>query len=251
MKVAVCLSGQPRFVLQAYPNLFNRLIKPFNSDVFVHSWYDQSLVGTNFVDYKVNGWNNSLPASLYPADVDKLIMQLYNPKKAVFENQKKFVDSRIPLDEILKSHARHYTRDYFVNMLYSSWYSIQKANLLKEEYRLENDIKYDFVIRARFDSTLNLPIDLENLNPNYLYTDHRVGLPPRMIEDWFGFGSNVVMNIYSSAFNYMEYGVMLANSVDGIFCGETHLYQMMQQFGISHIPIKNLVHTPIRQNVIK
>jgi hypothetical protein len=134
MKVALCLSGQPRFVLQAFPNIYNILIKPFNSDVFVHSWYDKEMVGANFVDYRVNGWDNSQPASKYPADVDKLILDLYKPKKAIFQNQIKFIDSNIQLEKILQTHARHYSREYFVNMLYSSWYSIQKSNLLKEIY---------------------------------------------------------------------------------------------------------------------
>jgi hypothetical protein len=136
-------------------------------------------------------------------------------------------------------------------MLYSSWYSIQKSNLLKEEYRLEQNLKYDYVIRARFDSQLNKILICKNYNPNYLYTDKRFNLPPRMIEDWFGFGSNIIMNIYSSAFNYIEHAVNISNNFDKIFCGETLVYEMMRIHNIKHIAIDGLQHIPVRQNMLK
>jgi hypothetical protein len=250
MKVAVCLSGQPRFAEHAYPNIYETLIKPNNADVFFHCWYDKELVGKPYVNYHVNGWDYSNNKSQYQNNMDELLLNLYKPKKYIFENEKNFIDTKLELDDILKTHARHYTREYFVNMLYSSWYSINKSNLLKEQYRLENDVKYDFIIRARFDTTLNHIINCSMLNKEYLYTDTRPSLPPRMIEDWFAIGSNKIMNIYSSAFNYMEYAVDISNKYDKIFCGETLVYEMVRVFNIPHVRISNLIHTPIRQNMI-
>ncbi len=250
MKVALCLSGQPRFVEHAFPNIYQTLIEPNNADVFVHSWYDDKLAGSNFVSYTVNGWDNSSDKSKCPEGVDQKILELYKPKAFLFEGQPENVDLKIALDEILNSHARHYSRDYFVNMIYSSWLSILKSNQVKEQYRLKNGINYDYVIRARFDSTVNAIIKCDNFDPDYLYTDNRGGLPPRMIEDWFAFGSNKIMNCYSAGFNFIEHFVEESNKIDKIFCGETIVYEMVKMCGIKHARIENLIHCPVRQNMI-
>lgn len=255
MRVALCISGQPRFVEYAYQNIKQTLIDPNNADVFVHCWYDESLIGKHFVNYAewANGWNYSTQNSKYPAYVDKIIQKLYQPKKFIFENEKIIKDSIVPLDYILTTdNARHYSREYFVNMIYSSWLSIMKCNTLKEEYRLENDIQYDYVIRARFDSTLNRPVVCSQYDKNILWTDKKIHtLPPRMIEDWFGFSSNENMNIYSSAFNYIQRVVNDVNKIDKIFCSETLVYEMMSKMNINHIAISDLIHQPIRQNMIE
>jgi len=251
MKIALCISGQPRFVENAFPNIYNNIIQPNNPDVFIHCWYDENLIGQNFVNpalYSANNWDYSSDKSKYSDNLDKLILDLYKPKKYIFENQKSIKDDTLRLEEILNSHARVYTREYFVEMLYSSWYSILKSNMLKEEYRLENNIMYDYVIRMRFDATFNMPVVCSEYDPNFLHTDRRPDFPiPRMIEDWFGFGSNKIMNIYSSAFNYMQYAVEESNKYDRIFCSETLVYEMMKVFNIRHVAIQNLRHQPIKR----
>ena len=45
-KVALCLSGQPRFVQEGYKTLSKNLVNFNEMDVFVHSWKD-SLPGNN------------------------------------------------------------------------------------------------------------------------------------------------------------------------------------------------------------
>ena len=250
MKVALCLSGQPRFVQHAFPNIYKTLIEPNNADVFFHCWYDKEMVGKPYVNHHVNGWDYSSAKSQYEDKTDEILLSLYKPKKYIFENQKTFIDTRLELDHIFESHAKPYAREYFVKMLYSSWYSINQSNLLKEEYRLENEIKYDFVIRARFDTTLNQVIDCRAFDNINLYTDTRQNLPPRMIEDWFAFGSNKIMNVYSGAFNYMEYFVDVSNQYDKIFCGETLVYETVKAFNIPHIRVPHLIHQPVRQNMI-
>jgi hypothetical protein len=72
-----------------------------------------------------------------------------------------------------------------------------------------------------------------------------------MIEDWFGFSSNENMNIYASAFNYIQRIVNDVNNIDKIFCSETLVYEMMNKMGISHVALPYLVHQPIRQNMIE
>src|SRR6185436_17770941 len=39
MKVAVCLSGQPRYALECFPFIYQHIIEPNNADVFIHMNY--------------------------------------------------------------------------------------------------------------------------------------------------------------------------------------------------------------------
>jgi hypothetical protein len=84
MKIALCLSGQPRFVEEAYPNIFKTIIEPNDPDVFLHAWYDKDMIGTNFVNYSVNGWDNNKDKSKYQKGTDLKILDLYKPKKYIF-----------------------------------------------------------------------------------------------------------------------------------------------------------------------
>jgi len=255
MKVALCLSGQPRFVEEAFPNILKTLIEPNNPDIFYHCWYDKECVGKRYADYEVE-WdvNNNFSLhkdSSYEENTIETIEKLYGNwiKDRMIEPQFNFIDEKIKLEKILNTHARHYSREYFVNMLHSSWNSIMKSNMLKEQYRLKNGINYDFVIRARFDANLNAAVHLNKFNSSkrVLYTDRRDNLPPRMVEDWFGFGNNDVMNIYSSGFFYMNEMVEESLKYDGIFCGEVLVYENLKRNNIQHFPIQKLKHFPIRK----
>jgi len=251
MKVALCLSGQPRFVEYTYQKIKENIIDPNNADVFIHTWYDKDLIGKNFTDYNASGWNYNSTNSKYKENIDLIINEVYKPKKMIAEKEKNFYDDNLKIEKTINKHAQHYSKKYFSKMLYSSWYSILKSNTLKEEYRLENDIKYDYVIRARFDCQLNRKLNCSNYDPNFLYTDRRPDFPiHRMIEDWFAFGSNKIMNIYSSSFNLMNYADDKSSEEDGIFCSETLVYETMKVFKIEHVPLKDLLHVPFRQNMI-
>jgi hypothetical protein len=95
-------------------------------------------------------------------------------------------------------------RDYIVKQLTSMYYSIYKANELKEVYANENGFVYDYVIRIRFDILPKEPILCKNLDPNFIhYLD--IGQPDELISDWLNVGSNAIMNIYSSLYLNIEY----------------------------------------------
>jgi uridine kinase len=52
--------------------------------------------------------------------------------------------------------------------------------------------------------------------------------------DRFSFASNRLMNIYCSGFNNIEYIFEMRDKKDGIFCGETILYEMFKLYNIPH-----------------
>lgn len=222
MKTCLLLSGLARSVEASYENIYKSLIEPNNPDIFIHTWMDPSLVGS----------------------LDETIIKLFNPKKIIIEKQKTWNNTNLKMDRMMATHARAYTRQYFVDALYSAWYSMQQSNLLKEQYRLENDFVYDYAIRARFDINYNTIINCQNYDKNKIYVSSR-GLPEEMVCDLFAFGGNDLMNIFCSAFNSIDYINQIRDQKDGAFCGEILVYETLKMFGISHEKINNLICTRI------
>jgi len=116
-----------------------------------------------------------------------------------------------------------------------------QANLLKEQNRLEHNIHYDYIIRARFDITYTKAIDVSQYDRNIVHIAERPDLPPEMVDDRFAFASNELMNIYCSGFNHIEYIFSRRDKLDGIFCGETILYELFKQWGIQAFPVPGLL----------
>jgi hypothetical protein len=215
-KVALCISGLPRNVKEGFNNIKANLIDPNNPDIFVHTWLemDQPL--------------------LY------IINELYQPIKIMREPRKVFLNKDLELDRMMISHGQSYARPTFVDMLYSSWYGVQAANNLKEQYRLANDIVYDYVIRARFDINYNIAIDCSAYDNNVVHICNRALPDHDMVDDRFAFGSNHNMNVYSSGFNFLDYFTKIRDTKDGIMCGETLVYEMLKMGNIENRKIGNL-----------
>jgi hypothetical protein len=233
MKIALLISGLPRYIDQGFQNIQDSLIKPNNPDIFIHTWGDA---------------NNQ--------DLRSKITSLFNPKILVIEPPKIINNSHIKLDRMMKSWGGGYTLQAFTEMTYSMWYSILQANLLKEQYRLENNIHYDYVIRARFDivyvccpnalpldpsrnriKNLPYPLECKNHTDDVIYMVSRPDLPPEMVDDRFAFASNSLMNIYCGGFNNIEYINLLRDKKDGIFCGETIVYEMLKMYNRKYIEL--------------
>jgi hypothetical protein len=207
MKIALCLSGLPRFYSEAYSFIYEALIEPNNADVFLHTWTNDKCVESE-------------------------IINMYKPKKYLIESQRKFENTDMDHNVMLSSYARYYTKENFTSMIYSSWYSVQQANLLKEQYRLENNFTYDYVIRARFDTIFNKKVKCEEYNSDVINISCR-DLPVNdMIDDRFAFSSNNNMNIYSNIFGYIDFIYRKRMSMDGIFCGETLVYETLKIYDI-------------------
>jgi hypothetical protein len=225
MKTCVILSGQPRNIDSSFDNIYHSLIVPNDADVFVHSW--------------VNEEQNP--------EIAQSILEKYKPKKHIFENQKPFINSHMELSRMMNSHGRGYSRSDFVTMVHSSMYSLLQSNLLKEEYRLENNLNYDYVIRARFGITYSRPVLCQSYDSEMLHISNRNlvpnkgPLPAEMVDDRFAFGSNRIMNVYCNGFGLIDHIHNLRNQQDGIFCVETMVYEMVKLFGIRLNILSDLV----------
>lgn len=203
MKTALLISGLPRHVDAGFPSLRDAIIKPNNPDIFIHTWGNPG----------DQGLKNKLT-------------DLFHPNNMVIEEPKIIYNDHMNLERMMVSHGRGYTRPRFVDMVYSMWYSMLQSNNLKEQCRLEHNIHYDCIIRARFDITYTKAIKVEEFDLNAIWTAERPDLPTEMVDDRFAFSNNANMNVYTSGFNMIEHIFNIREKKDGIFCGETICHEL-------------------------
>ena len=206
-RVALCLSGQPRMALETYPFIYKYIIEPNNADVFIHMNYDSK---SNYIlkTHLDNG------VCQYNSDIDKHVIEVYKPKRYCIEMPRIFTNPNIEISDSQlqaylnmnknKNMSAEHMKSHVLNSLQSMFYSIYKANELKQLYANENGFTYDYVIRLRFDAKPSRPLICELYNPNYIYYEE-IGQKDELISDWFNFGSNAIMNVYASIFLQLEY----------------------------------------------
>ena len=207
MKVALCLSGQPRRALETYPYIYQNIIQPNNADVFIHMNYDESnlYMEKSHIDKGI---------CILEKGIDQQIINLYNPKSFLIEKPYNFQKPNININEKRlertkemnkhKNMSDEETKSYIIRQMTSMFYSIYKVNELKELYANQNGYVYDYVIRIRFDLMPLEPIICSNLNPKFIHY-LEIGQVDNLISDWLNIGSNLIMNIYASLYLNMEY----------------------------------------------
>jgi hypothetical protein len=200
MKIAICISGQPRNFKQSYISLKKYFLDKYDCNVYFHTWKLSHFESTNF------GFGNT-QYSLTEKDYNDII-QLYNPKKYILEKPIIFDASnykcpiwRQPLNNTL-------------SMFYSVYKSIQ---LIEEEY--------NYIIRTRFDidySKFNLELPQEGIILPEWNTDIRV--KNRGYYDVFAIGKQQDMTIYSEVFSnvisYITNDEQLLHSLSGGWPGQ-------------------------------
>lgn len=188
MKVAICLSGLTRCLHYSWPIIYFNLLKNFKNsfDVFIHTW---DIDHGGMRDYFTM---NSVPYE----DKKKYIEENISPKKYLIESQFDFIKSRT------------------IRLSTCMCYSLYTSNQLKKEYELENNFKYDLVIRSRMDVIYDSPmLDYEiydSLNNDIIYVGYwapekyfpHKGVYP----DTFAFASSKNMDFYSSIYELEQTG---------------------------------------------
>ena len=107
-------------------------------DVFLHAWHDESKVGQPY--------NSAQPAQngrvgfIKPGTAEYLT-DAYKPKQALIEPQRDF--------EHLKSLISAPSANQ--ELLGSNFYSSYMANQMRKIYEAQNGVKYDVVIKTRYD----------------------------------------------------------------------------------------------------
>lgn len=206
MKTAICISGQPRNVNLAFPNINQTLLEPNSPDVFIHLWLDKGDLDKSHF----NSWGQSV--GTINNDVIGDIFKKYNPKKIKIENQ-------IHFPQFNKYNLSNYQKN-MVSMLYS----MKQSNNLKIDYELENNFKYDAVIRSRFDLTLENIIEIDSLDLNnkiYCLKDcpHFNG-----VNDQFAVGNSKNMDVFNSTYDNLDEFLSTFHQYTSYACGETAVY---------------------------
>lgn len=175
MRVAVCISGQPRSYKIGHQFLEKNILER-DVDVFCHTAWER---GNEFPD-----------------------LSIYNPKAILIE-------------EPLKPDLSKYTRvpppqpNWKVKdpamSTYCQAYSIYKANELKGAYEKLNGFKYDWVVRIRYDFAINSKIPWSILDNSKLYIPNCRMTPNRDFgNDQFAFSSSDNMDKYAETFLHID-----------------------------------------------
>jgi len=234
MKIALCFSGQPRDIDINYQIFKKNLLDEFDVDVFVHTWWNKDNLSHNsIIPDRVN-------KKFSPDAIDK-IKELYKPKK-IFVEKPKVWNRVYEMTEKGFNECIGWAKDaeggidavkkYYGNVANSMFYSIMMSNLLKEQYSVDNNTEYDFVIRSRFDFAPYAKIDFRNitLGKNDVVCHHTPGLPYEIAHDWFAFGTTESMSVYCSVYNHISSLVERSITIDGLWT---------QEFLIKHHLINN------------
>lgn len=182
LKIALCLSGQPRSYIGGYEYHKKNLLDKHNVDVFIHTWKDSFL-------YDIE--------TLYKP----VALKLDEPLNATYINSKytKVANPQFPAFNT-----------------YSMWYSVFEANELRKLYTLRKGIEYDIVIRSRFDYALNRELDFDVVENHTLYVPQDRMTPAHdFCSDMFAYGRPDVMDCYSNTFTNIDYFYSFGMTMNG------------------------------------
>jgi hypothetical protein len=241
-KIAICFSGQPRFIDECYPYIKENVIQNKQVDVFAHLWFDEDLITK---PYKYGGDGNWQHQRIDINSIEKFKLN-YIPVSLKVEPSKKFKNEF--LKNTYEPSLLRYKRGSInnpkepnfverdINNIFSYYYSLNQVCLLKKEYEYTNNFKYDLVIRLRTDAIVKTQLNY-NIANNTLYYSGNQNQPDGMINDWLNYGTTDVMDSFMSSFSIIE---LLINdcklSTNGAWCCELIHRKMMDRMGINIKP---------------
>jgi len=214
MKTAVLISGRmEKEDLLRVENLMEQIIVPYQADVFIDSWIPYEGVDYKLATHRVHDEFDDRDPVLPAVDINAFA-EAYKPKMMCMDNfdavplthQVRTATKRLPKTSTTKAGA---VVEHRKENVFFMWYKIYKANRLRKLYEEVNRIKYDCIIRTRFDSTfVNMPV-IEP-KPKTIYVpncgDYDGGL-----NDQFALADSQAMDLYcdmyAEMFRYISLGV--------------------------------------------
>lgn len=196
MKIAVCLSGLPRFWTGFQKEMFP------NADYFIHTWkYEkpEDISDTCWCKYEQNDWigHNEKWCNF------KELEEFFKPKALIIEDWNKT------------------TKDYFLQLtnrfnrevegrksVIPMWYGVQKCIFSQFLYSKATSINYDIVIRARFDTRLDKSIEYSKEPGIHIPS----GKDFSGINDQFAYGDRDSMLYYSDLILSLYDAIIFNNS---------------------------------------
>jgi len=174
MKIALCLSGQARSVKQGYEFVKKNLLDGNDVTVFCHVWESPEVVD----------------------------IELYKPEALMIE--KPLTNDLSKYTNVPPPQPNWKVKDP-ARAAWNLLYSLKVANELKNVYEEEEQMKFDWVIRSRYDFALNTQIPFAELDNTKLYVPNCRMTPARDFgNDQFAFSSSENMDKYADGFNHIE-----------------------------------------------
>jgi hypothetical protein len=197
MKIAICISGQPRSYKEGYYELKKWFLDKYNCDVYIHTWEDTT---TEFVS--THNFTETRYYKFTKKDYQN-ILDLYQPKSYIFQKP-------IPFDNNNITGNLGFT----INGILSAWLSTQQSI----QQALNSKTEYDLIIKYRFDLQFTDYVsphceilnNLHNLDPNHLHCfsfneQDNGNFRPTEIDDLINIGGPKVMTTYSDLFSNILY----------------------------------------------
>jgi hypothetical protein len=188
MRIAIQLSGQPRFT-QDFNLFLENLIGYDQADWFI---YLSNKYHTHRIKEGV-----AISPSWEDFDADWAINKISsNLPKNNFIQRFEISDSHLqqwpPVSNI------HCT--FSVEGVWMMYYNLLKVNQLRKDFQKQQNVEYDFILRVRSDSNLNGPIDVSRLNINhdeiYMPNNNWFGFPGLEVNDQFAIGKDQAVTTY-------------------------------------------------------
>jgi len=223
MKLAICISGTTKHHENSLKSIKNHF-SAYSPKIFLHTYNIDPirLIEDSWSKNKQHQYLSTLKLN------SNQIAELYSPTYHAIEDYDQVTMSLLP-------HFLEITATEAVNLYsigsnigpISMHYSIRAANALKTYYEKENDIKFDTVIRMRYDSDIKIMEPLGHYNLNKInipiYRDWMGG-----INDQFAFGPSELMDKYSNLFPTFAYHTRMC----GIYHPETIFRTYLQDIKI-------------------
>ncbi len=207
LNIAICLSGESRTWEHCVPSIK----RFFSSDrhnftFFGHTWSDSTY------------FKEKLPAEFHDPELLHNRMQAelcFSKLKVQDKSCLDFSDNEIvpgmgPSDFSKKMTANSKRPQAFAHMSYS----IMQANMLKQQFEFENDMRFDLVVRTRHDLSYRPSVTFDSVLteeplPTALYCENyyfpsEYYLP--QINDIFYWGNSRIMDVVDSFYRYYGSG---------------------------------------------
>ena len=203
MRIALCLSGQPRGLPVSLQAL-KRGLDIDSMDVFCHAWFDPSTVGQTYDSAQDSQQGR---VGIVHPQTKELLLETLKPVDYIFEPQREF-----PFTRNFRSLP-----EANQERMASIFYSIYTANLLKKKHELLNGFKYDLVIRTRYDLVYDNRIDIakySRLAKTMIITSEKfqgIRNDPKYVHggytltDIFAYSSSENMDVFCDTYPHMSF----------------------------------------------
>jgi hypothetical protein len=237
MKIAWCFYGQPRNLQEGYNNIKNYISnEKINVDFFCHAWYN------NNKDISQSPWAKKRNNNIYIHETHmKNIIELYSPKKFLFEHEQEFNIECLKNTLLLNN-----TTNNNGNNVLSACYSTQIVIKLLLDYCKEIKQEYDIVYISRYDFLKPITLKPVNINTNYIYSTNihkiyeRELISPALLCGGMDIMLSLLLDIYDIIFEIKnDYNLDKILKQDKYKC---KLYLNHEEIFLSNIIQKNIVN---------